>query len=371
MPVEKNKLILYLDLQVFLCTFALPLKNSKHINMSIVESNEEREKAIKVATDKIDKDFGKGSVMTLSEIPSFDKNNVVPTGSIGLNQALGIGGLPKGRIVEIYGPESSGKTTIAIHVIAEAQKKGGKCAFIDMEHAFDKDYAAALGVDIDDLKFSQPDYGEQALEIADRLINTGAFDVVVIDSVAALVPKAELDGEMGDSKMGLQARLMSQACRKLVGSVSKNNTLLIFINQLREKIGVMFGNPETTTGGNALKFYASVRLDVRRSITKENSTTDEAGNKTGNQVTVKVVKCKVAPPFRSAQFDIVYGVGIDKNGEMLEASIELGIINKSAATYCYEENRLAVGKEKLMAFLADNPELVEEIKKKVEEKLNT
>jgi recombination protein RecA len=289
---------------------------------------------------------------------------VISTGSIGLDSALGIGGLPKGRVVEIYGPESSGKTTLATHVIAEAQKKGGMCAFIDAEHAFDSAYARKLGVDVDNLLISQPDYGEQALEIADRLILSGALDVVVIDSVAALVPKSELEGEMGDSKMGLHARLMSQALRKLTATISKTNTICIFINQLREKIGVMFGNPETTTGGNALKFYASVRLDIRRSAQIKDG--DEA---IGNRIKVKVVKNKVAPPFRSAEFDIIYGEGISKTGEILDMGVELGIVNKSGSWYSYNGDKLGQGRDGVKQLLTDNPEMANEIETKIREKI--
>jgi recombination protein RecA len=326
-------------------------------------SNTEKLKALKLTIDKIDKDFGKGSVMMMNEKPER-LNEVISTGSIGLDIALGIGGLPKGRVVEIYGPESSGKTTIATHVIAEAQKKGGMCAIIDAEHAFDSAYAQKLGVDIDNLLISQPDYGEQALEIADRLILSGALDVVVIDSVAALVPKGELEGEMGDSKMGLQARLMSQALRKLTATISKTNTVCIFINQLREKIGVMFGNPETTTGGNALKFYSSVRLDIRRSAQIKDG--DEA---IGNRVKVKVVKNKVAPPFRSAEFDIIFGEGISKIGEIIDMGVELNIVQKSGSWFSYDGNKLGQGRDAVKNLFHDNPELATEVEGKIRAKI--
>ncbi|MFT4156097.1 recombinase RecA [Parafilimonas sp.] len=320
-------------------------------------------KALKLTIEKIDKDFGKGSVMMMNE-RAEQQMEVISTGSIGLDIALGVGGLPRGRVVEIYGPESSGKTTIATHVIAQAQKKGGICAIIDAEHAFDSAYAQKLGVDIDNLLISQPDYGEQALEIADRLILSGALDVVVIDSVAALVPKGELEGEMGDSKMGLQARLMSQALRKLTATISKTNTVCIFINQLREKIGVMFGNPETTTGGNALKFYSSVRLDIRR--TSQIKDGDEA---IGNRVKVKVVKNKVAPPFRSAEFDIIFGEGISKIGEIIDMGVEMNIVQKSGSWFSYEGNKLGQGRDAVKALLADNDELANEIEGKIRNRL--
>jgi len=326
-------------------------------------NNSEKLKALKLTIDKIEKDFGKGSVMMMNE-KAETLQEVVSTGSIGLDVALGIGGLPRGRVVEIYGPESSGKTTVAIHVIAEAQKKGGMCAIIDAEHAFDSSYAQKLGVDVDNLLISQPDYGEQGLEIADRLILSGALDVVVIDSVAALVPKGELEGEMGDSKMGLQARLMSQALRKLTATISKTNTICIFINQLREKIGVMFGNPETTTGGNALKFYASVRLDIRRMAQIKDG--EEA---IGNRVKVKVVKNKVAPPFRSAEFDIVFGEGISKTGEIIDMGVELGIVQKSGSWFSYNNDKLGQGRDAVKQLLTDNPELANEIETKIREKI--
>ncbi|MEN9858246.1 MAG: recombinase RecA [Bacteroidota bacterium] len=328
-----------------------------------MSSNTDKLKALKLTIDKIDKDYGKGSVMMMNEKGEMQQE-VISTGSIALDSALGIGGLPKGRIVEIYGPESSGKTTIAIHVIAEAQKKGGMCAIIDAEHAFDSSYAQKLGVNVDSLLISQPDYGEQALEIADRLILSGALDVVVIDSVAALVPKSELEGEMGDSKMGLHARLMSQALRKLTATIAKTNTICIFINQLREKIGVMFGNPETTTGGNALKFYASVRLDIRR--TQQVKDGDEA---IGNHVKVKVVKNKVAPPFRAAEFDIIFGEGISKAGEIIDMGTELGIINKSGSWYSYNDDKLGQGRESVKQLMLDNPELAADIEAKIREKI--
>src|SRR5437868_4413557 len=326
-------------------------------------SNSEKLKALKLTMDKIEIDYGKGSVMMMNE-EGIHEMEVVSTGSIGLDVALGIGGLPRGRVVEIYGPESSGKTTIATHVIAEAQKKGGMCAIIDAEHAFDSAYAQRLGVDVDNLLISQPDYGEQALEIADRLILSGALDVVVIDSVAALVPKGELEGEMGDSKMGLQARLMSQALRKLTATISKTNTVCIFINQLREKIGVMFGNPETTTGGNALKFYASVRLDIRRMAQIKDG--EEA---IGNRVKIKVVKNKVAPPFRSAECDIIFGEGISKNGEIIDMGVDLNIIQKSGSWFSYNTDKLGQGRDAVKQLLVDNPELANEIETKIREKI--
>ena len=336
-------------------------KAEKSTDMS--NTNSEKMKALKLTMDKLEKDYGKGSVMMLGDKAEAIQE-VISTGSIGLDVALGIGGLPRGRVIEIYGPESSGKTTIATHVIAEAQKKGGMCAFIDAEHAFDSAYAKKLGVDVDNLLISQPDYGEQALEIADRLILSGALDVVVIDSVAALVPKSELEGEMGDSKMGLHARLMSQALRKLTATISKTNTICIFINQLREKIGVMFGNPETTTGGNALKFYASVRLDIRR--TQQVKDGDEA---IGNHVKVKVVKNKVAPPFRAAEFDIIFGEGISKTGEIIDMGTELGIIQKSGSWYSYNNDKLGQGRDSVKQLMVDNPELAKEIEGKIREKI--
>ncbi|GBU07034.1 DNA recombination and repair protein RecA [Bacteroidales bacterium] len=327
--------------------------------------NEERLKALKAATDKIEKSYGKGSIMKMgdSEIVNIE---VIPTGSISLNSALGVGGYPRGRVIEIYGPESSGKTTLAIHAIAEAQKAGGIAAFIDAEHAFDRFYAEKLGVDIENLWISQPDSGEQALEITEQLIRSSAIDIVVIDSVAALTPKAELEGEMGDSKMGLQARLMSQALRKLTGAISKTNTTCIFINQLRDKIGVMFGSPETTTGGNALKFYSSVRIDIRRSTPIK-----DGDDVRGNLTKVKVVKNKVAPPFKRAEFDIMYGEGISKIGEIVDLGTDLEIIKKSGSWYSYNETKLGQGREAAKECIKDNPELAEELETKIMDALKS
>ncbi len=325
--------------------------------------SEEKLKALKLAMDKIEKDHGKGTIMKMGD--HVEENvAVIPTGSLGLNLALGVGGYPRGRVIEIYGPESSGKTTLAIHAIAEAQKAGGIAAIIDAEHAFDRFYAAKLGVDIDNLLISQPDSGEQALEVADQLIRSSAVDIVVIDSVAALTPKAELEGDMGDSKMGLQARLMSQALRKLTANINKTNTTCIFINQLREKIGVMFGNPETTTGGNALKFYASVRLDIRRI-----GQIKEGDEVIGNQTRVKVVKNKVAPPFRKAEFDIMFGEGVSRIGEIIDLGVESGIIKKSGSWFSYGETKLAQGREATKSLIADNPELTAELEQKIFEEL--
>lgn len=321
-------------------------------------------KALQATIDKIEKDFGKGTIMKLGDQPQWDEHQVIPSGSIALDHALGIGGYPKGRIIEIYGPESSGKTTLAIHAIAQAQKTGGIAAMIDAEHAFDRSYAKALGVNLETLLISQPDNGEQALEIADNLIRSGAIDIIVIDSVAALTPKAEIEGEMGDNKVGLQARLMSQALRKLTGNISKTNTCCIFINQLREKIGVMFGNPETTTGGNALKFYASVRLDVRRTTQIKDG--EEA---LGNRTKVKVVKNKMAPPFKKAEFDIVYGEGISQTGEIVDLGVEYGIITKSGSWFSYGDQKLAQGREATKQLISDNAELSEEIEAKIREAL--
>ena len=319
-------------------------------------------KALKLTLDKLDKTYGKGAVMMLGDTVAQEVE-VIPSGSIGLDLALGVGGYPKWRVVEIYGPESSGKTTLTLHAMAEAQKQGGIAAFIDAEHAFDRFYAQKLGVDVDNLIISQPDNGEQALEIADNLIRSGAVDIVVIDSVAALTPKSEIEGEMGDSKMGLHARLMSQALRKLTASISKTNCTVIFINQLREKIGVMFGNPETTTGGNALKFYASVRLDIRKSTQIK----DNDGNVTGNKTRVKVVKNKVAPPFQTAEFDILYGEGVSLMGEVIDLGVEYEIIKKSGSWFSYGDTKIGQGRDAVRAMLIDNPELLEELQAKIVE----
>lgn len=331
--------------------------------MAEKEVNAEKLKALQLTMDKLDKTFGKGTVMKLGDNPSVEVETI-PTGSLTLDLALGVGGLPKGRVVEIYGPESSGKTTLAIHAIAEVQKQGGIAAIVDAEHAFDQFYAQKLGVDIDNLLISQPDNGEQALEIADNLIRSGAIDLLVVDSVAALTPKAEIEGEMGDSQMGLQARLMSKALRKLTGSINKANCCCIFINQLRDKIGVMFGNPETTTGGNALKFYSSVRIDIRRS-----SQIKDGDEVIGNRVKVKIVKNKVAPPFRKAEFDIMYGEGISKSGEILDLGVDLGIIGKSGSWFSYGETRLGQGRDAVKGIIRDNPELMEELEVKIKEAL--
>ncbi|MCX2486330.1 recombinase RecA [Pedobacter sp. MR2016-24] len=325
--------------------------------------NADKLKALQLTLDKLEKSYGKGAVMKLGD-SAIESIESISTGSISLDIALGIGGVPKGRVIEIYGPESSGKTTLATHIIAEAQKKGGVAAFIDAEHAFDKFYAKKLGVDVDNLLIAQPDNGEQALEIADNLIRSGAIDVIVIDSVAALVPKAEIEGEMGDSKMGLQARLMSQALRKLTGTIAKTGCCCIFINQLREKIGVMFGNPETTTGGNALKFYASVRLDIRR--TSQIKDSDEVS---GNRVKVKIVKNKVAPPFRIAEFDIMFGQGISKVGEIIDLGVDFNIVKKAGSWFSYGETKLGQGRDAVKQLLMDNPELADEIEKKIREEV--
>lgn len=325
----------------------------------MAETNEKL-KALQITIDKLEKTYGKGTIMKLSDEKVLDIP-VIPTGSLGLDVALGVGGIPRGRIIEVYGPESSGKTTLAMHCIAEAQKKGGLAAFIDAEHAFDKIYAEKLGIDTENLLISQPDNGEQALEIAEHLIRSGAIDIIVIDSVAALVPRGELEGEMGDSKMGLQARLMSQALRKLTGTINKTGCSCIFINQLREKIGVMFGNPETTTGGNALKFYASVRLDIRRI----GQIKESADNILGNRTRVKVVKNKVAPPFKVIEFDIMYGKGISKVGEILDMGVELNIIQKSGSWFSYNGDRLGQGRDAVKELIEDNPELMEELEGKI------
>lgn len=352
-----------IDKNLYLCKYKQ--KKRKQLNNHIMANpNEEKLKALQAAIAKIEKNYGHGSIMRLGE-DNIEKIDCIQTGSIGLNAALGVGGYPKGRIIEIYGPESSGKTTLAIHAIAECQKTGGIAAFIDAEHAFDRFYAANLGVDISNLLISQPDNGEQALEIADQLISSAAVDIIVIDSVAALTPKAEIEGDMGDNKLGLQARLMSQALRKLTATISKTKTTCIFINQLREKIGVMFGNPETTTGGNALKFYASIRIDIRRKESLKNG--DQV---IGNTVKVKVVKNKVAPPFRKCEFDIMFGSGISKSSELVDIGSELEIIKKSGSWFSYEGSKLAQGREAVKKLLEDNPELSEEIEAKIMNKLS-
>ncbi|SFI98044.1 recombination protein RecA [Kaistella treverensis] len=330
-----------------------------------MSSIDDKKKALALVLDKLDKTYGKGTVMTLGDA-SVDTNiEVIPSGSLGVDLALGVGGYPRGRVIEIYGPESSGKTTLTLHAIAEAQKLGGIAAFIDAEHAFDRSYARKLGINLDDLIISQPDNGEQALEIADNLIRSGAVDIVVIDSVAALTPKAEIEGEMGDSKMGLHARLMSQALRKLTGTISKTKCTVIFINQLREKIGVMFGNPETTTGGNALKFYASVRIDIRKASAPI-KTGDEA---VGSRVKVKIVKNKVAPPFKMAEFDIMYGEGISKTGEILDAAVDMGIVKKSGSWFSYADTKLGQGRDAVRDMLKDNPDLSDELEGKIREEI--
>ncbi|MCO5248011.1 MAG: recombinase RecA [Chitinophagales bacterium] len=326
----------------------------------MAENNEEKQKALQLTIAKLDKLYGKGAVMKLGE-SSVVEADTISTGSLGLDLALGIGGFPKGRIIEIYGPESSGKTTLALHAIAEAQKKGGVALMIDAEHAFDKTYAAALGVDVDNLLIAQPDDGEQALDIAEHMIRSSGVAIVVIDSVAALVPRGELEGDMGDSKMGLQARLMSQAMRKLTGAINKTNCTCVFINQLRDKIGVMFGSPETTTGGNALKFYASIRLDIRRI----GQIKDKENEIIGNQTRVKVVKNKLAPPFKKVEFDIIYGEGISKLGELVDMGVELGIFSKSGTWYSYQEHKLGQGRDAAKQFLKDNPELAQEVEDQI------
>jgi recombination protein RecA len=340
-------------------------KNNRNMSDAKNDANaKEKLKALQLTLDKLDKTYGKGTVMKLSDEKVVDIA-AISTGSLGLDIALGIGGIPRGRIIEVYGPESSGKTTLTMHCIAEAQKRGGLAAFIDAEHAFDKSYAEKLGIDTENLLISQPDNGEQALEIADHLIRSGAIDIIVIDSVAALVPKGELEGEMGESKMGLQARLMSQALRKLTGTIAKTGCCCIFINQLREKIGVMFGNPETTTGGNALKFYASVRLDIRR-IGQIKEAADDI---TGNRVKVKVVKNKVAPPFKVVEFDIMYGRGISKSGEIIDLGVELNVIQKSGSWFSYNGNKLGQGRDAVKQLIEDNPELLDELEVKIKEKI--
>ncbi len=332
--------------------------------MSEKVKDENKLKALQLTLDKLEKQYGKGTVMKLGD-NSIVESDVIPTGSLGLDLALGIGGFPRGRIIEIYGPESSGKTTIAIHAIAETQKRGGICAIIDAEHAFDKKYAEALGVDTDNLYITQPDDGEQALDIAEQLIRSAAIDLVVIDSVAALVPRSEIEGDMGDSKMGLHARLMSQAMRKLTGAINKTSCSCIFINQLRDKIGVMFGSPETTTGGNALKFYASIRLDIRR----VGQIKDKEGNVIGNQTKIKVVKNKLAPPFRTAEFDIFFGKGVSKDGEIIDLGADLGVLQKSGSWYSYDGQKIGQGRDQVKQILADNPAMADEVEAKIKEKL--
>ena len=350
-----------------LCMGICSDKNKQTESRMAIEQNSaenaQKLKALQAAMDKIEKNFGKGSIMKMGD-DKIEAVEVIPTGSIGLNAALGVGGYPRGRIIEIYGPESSGKTTLAIHAIAEAQKQGGIAAFIDAEHAFDRFYAEKLGVDVDNLLISQPDCGEQALDIAEQLIRSSAIDIIVVDSVAALTPKAEIEGDMGDNRVGLQARLMSQALRKLTSTISKTNTTCIFINQLREKIGVMFGNPETTTGGNALKFYASVRLDIRRV-----SQIKDGEDVKGNQVRVKIVKNKAAPPFRKAEFDIMFGSGISRSGEIIDLGVQLGIIKKSGSWFSYRDSKLAQGRDASKQMMEDNPELAEEIESQIMSKL--
>ncbi len=346
-------------------TVYLNFKSLKMANEKNEKEKDSKFKALQSTLERLDKTYGKGTVMKLGE-KQVEEVETISTGSLGLDVALGVNGLPKGRVIEIYGPESSGKTTLAIHAIAECQKKGGIAAIIDAEHAFDRFYAQALGVDVDNLLISQPDNGEQALEIADNLIRSGAVDIIVIDSVAALVPKAEIEGEMGESKMGLQARLMSQALRKLTATIGRTNCCCIFINQLREKIGVMFGNPETTTGGNALKFYASIRLDIRKS---GSAIKDKDGNLTGNHVKVKVVKNKLAPPFRVAEFDIVFGKGISKVGEIVDMGVETEVMGKSGSWYSYRGAKVAQGREGTKTFLDDNPEVANEIEAEIKRRL--
>ncbi|AZZ58599.1 recombinase RecA [Riemerella anatipestifer] len=331
--------------------------------------NDDKKKALAAVLEKLDKTYGKGTVMKLGDGTVDHNIEVIPSGSLGLDLALGVGGYPKGRIVEIYGPESSGKTTLTLHAIAEAQKAGGTAAFIDAEHAFDMHYAEKLGINLEELIVSQPDNGEQALEIADSLIRSGGVDIVVVDSVAALTPKAEIDGDMGDSKMGLHARLMSQALRKLTSSISKTKCTVIFINQLRDKIGVMFGSLETTTGGNALKFYASVRIDIRRSLSDTGKIKDKSGEVIGNRTKVKVVKNKVAPPFKSAEFDIMYGEGVSKVGEILDVATDLDIIQKNGSWFSYQDTKLGQGRDTVKDLIKDNPELAEELEAKIREKL--